>query len=246
MTRSIDFSALVLVACLSCANGFAQTAPAAAPAFEAATVKPNVSGEQSSRTGIRPGGRFIATNVTLKGLIMNAYELKDFQVTGGPGWVESEHFDVNATANENVLPQQVLRMLQSLLAERFALKLRHTSRESDVLVLRLAKGGSKLQAAPADAASQGVQMELRHVYSNPVASMRMLSDALANIGQRMVVDKTGLDGRYSFDLKWGKAEGEEAGPSIFTAIEEQLGLHLSAEKQPVDIVVIESATKPAQ
>src|SRR5262245_57918586 len=100
--------------------GFEQTNK---PVFEVASVKPNDSGEMRSNVGIRPGGRLIATNATLKTLITVAYQVKDFQISGGPGWIDTDKFDINAVASEKASPEQTLLMLQSPLADRFKLKI---------------------------------------------------------------------------------------------------------------------------
>jgi uncharacterized protein (TIGR03435 family) len=214
------------------------------PAFEAATVKPNASGDMNSRIGIRPGGRFIATNVSLKHLIMFAYQMMEFQVSGGPGWVTADRFDVNTVSTENLPGDQVQRMLRRLLTERFALKLTRTTKDDDVLVLRVAEGGSKLLSAPDDGSNQGFRMDVRRVYSNPVAPISAFASMLSNFTGRLVIDRTELQGLFKIDLSWGRSDSGEPGPSIFTAVQQQLGLRLTSEKQPIDVIVIESAAKP--
>jgi uncharacterized protein (TIGR03435 family) len=214
------------------------------PVFEVASVKPNNTGEMRSNIGIRVGGRLIATNATLKNLITTAYQVKDFQISGGPGWIDTDRFDINAVASENVAPEQTLLMLRSLLEDRFKLKIHHLPKDSDVFVLRVGKDGFRMQAAQNAGDKHGVQMEQRRVYSNPTATVASFASTLENVVNRPVIDKTDLSGFYSFDLRWGRTASGEDGPSFFTAIQEQLGLRLESEKQPVDGLVIDSAEKP--
>src|SRR5262245_55761158 len=126
------------------------------PAFEVASIKPNTSGEMSSRSGTRAGGRYIGTNMTLKGMVMQAYGLQDFQVTGGPGWVETDRYDINAKGEENVPERQIWLMLQSLLAERFKLKVHREKKESGIYSLVVGKNGAKLQTSTAKGGSLSV------------------------------------------------------------------------------------------
>src|SRR5262245_19844059 len=100
----------------------AQSATGSQPTFEVASIKRNISGEPGGRSGTRPGGRYFTTNTSLKGLVMQAYGLQNFQITGGQGWIETEKYDVNAKGEENVPDSQIRLMLQSLLSERFKLK----------------------------------------------------------------------------------------------------------------------------
>jgi len=217
------------------------------PTFEVASIKPNNSGDGRSNIGIRQGGRLIATNATLKNLIMMAYLVQDFQVSGGPGWIEADHYDVNAVANENVAPEQVYLMTQALLEERFKLKVHRGTKETDAYVLRLGKNGTKLQEVRGEDsnANHGVQMALRQVYSNKTATITSFAQTLQNVLGKTVIDKTELKGFFQFDLRWGRTSEGEAGPSIFTAIQEQLGLRLEAEKTTIETLIIDSAEKPA-
>ena len=226
--------------------GFSQTPSAPSrPAFEVASIKPNASGEQRSRTGIRAGGRLMATNVTLKELIMTAYQINYFQISGGPGWIESARFDVDAVGSENVSAQQVYLMLRALLEDRFHLKYHLTPKQTDVYVLGVAKSGFKLkEVKEEDSPNHGVQMDLRWIHSDKTATVTAFASALENLVGKVVLDKTGLSCFYNIDLRWGKSESGDAGASFFTAIQEQLGLRLDSEKQPVDILVIDSAEQP--
>jgi uncharacterized protein (TIGR03435 family) len=120
---------------------FAQITPAS---FEVASVKPNTSGSGSSSLNTLPGGRFQATNATVRQLILAAYRLKRLQLTGGPSWIDSEHFDVEARAAENVPPEQTMTMLKGLLGDRFKLVTHNETKDQPVYALVLARNDRSL------------------------------------------------------------------------------------------------------
>ena len=219
---------LILVAAL--------TTPA--QSFESASVKQNRSGGPGGARRILPGGRIEITNMTLQAIIRDAYDLRDFQIAG-PAWLNTDRFDIAAKANGET-PARVLKiMLQSLLAERFQMTAHRETRELPIYVLTVAKGGPKFHEAAAEehalAAGPGN-------ITDRGATMAMFIRQLASNVDRAVIDRTGLTGSYDLDLKWTpdlKAPTDDNAPSIFTAIQEQLGLKLASEKGPVEILVIE-------
>jgi uncharacterized protein (TIGR03435 family) len=233
-------------------------------AFEVATIKPNSTGDRRIMIRMAPGGRFTATGVTLRQLIAQAYNVRDFQITGGPGWVSGERYDINAKGPEGMpdrVPPEVVRpMLRALIEERFQLKTHQESKEMPVYALVAGKGGPKM--TPAAAESQGPMMRMgRGQLSGKKIPMVMLAQQLAMQLGRNVVDKTGLKGDFDFTLEWtpepgqgpgGPPPGEplpaadSSGPTIFTAVQEQLGLKLDSDKGPVDIIVIDSVAKPSE
>ena len=144
--------------------------------------------------------------------------------------MESDRFDIDAVAGENVPPEQVYLMLRSLLDDRFALNLHRSTKETDVYILTVARNGSKLQPVQDEGTPHGVMMDLRRVYSNRTTTVPAFASVLENVVGRIVVDKTGLSGYYIIDLRWGRSESGDEGASFFTAIEEQLGLRLGAAK----------------
>ncbi len=212
------------------------------------------------------GERFTATNMPLGGLLLIAYNITVRQLTGSDavlsGKAFSEKYDIAAKAEHAVRPDVMLRMLQALLAERFKLVVRQETREVPVYALVLAKGGpAALSDSPASEAAGplipahagGIEPRSGQlVFKNE--SMRDFGWALsraAGIGDRVVVDETGLTGGYDFELTFerdnGPAAGAEAGgPSIFSAVQEQLGLKLEAKKAPVEFVVIEHVENASQ
>jgi uncharacterized protein (TIGR03435 family) len=267
----------------------AQTTGAPSPSFEVASIKPNRSGELNISIGFQPG-RFVTTGTTVKQLIALAYDVRDLQVSGGPSWVDSERYNIEAKEPDSFaqeLPKlapaqraaQLRLMVQSLLADRFKLKLRHESKELPVYALVVAKNGPKLhEAKPGDTYPNGMKGPdgVGHAgmmrmgpgqltgQGLPAESLaRLLSQALG----RTVMDQTGLKGSYDFTLQWtpeptqgamlkGPEGGkpvtdnapplESSGPSIFTAIQEQLGLKLESRKGPVDNLVIDHVEKPSE
>lgn len=243
--------------------------PGQPAAFEVASIKPNDGGPGSSTMRTMPNGQFVATNVTLRSLIVSAYQVKDFQVTGGPPWLASDRFDINAKPPEGV--QEVsLAMLRSLLEERFKLVVRREGREERVHALVLAsKSGtlgpqlkvSALECGNAEAPQAGVEPSRSCALNTTVGPRRgrmfgrgqAMRDIATAIGKfetsRMVVDRTGLSGVFDFELRWTTTDlqvpGADDPPSLLTAIHEQLGLKLEQARGPVEFVVVESASQPS-
>lgn len=257
--------------------------------FEVASVKPNKSGDRGARIGVSPGDRFRATNVNLKMLIRMAYAVQDFQISGGPGWLDSDRYDIEAKGSSftSARPAQAndderksaeehrRRQVRALLADRFQLKIREETQEAPIYVLVVAKGGPKLhpsavtemnaamatdKAANGPVAFKGMRMG-RGQISAQDTPLDMLVGALSTQTGRTVVDKTGLKGHYDFTLRWTPDESQgqmfkggpepgpapdPSGPSLFTALQEQLGLKLEAQKGPVEMLIIENAEKPSE
>ncbi len=270
------------------------TSRAPLPSFEVASIKPNHSGGPISRLEA-PKGRFIVTNTTAKILIAWAYAgislpLQDNQLSGGPSWISSERYDIDAKLDdsqveplEKLPPEQRILQnklrVQSLLADRFKLVVREETKEIPVYALVIAKNGPKLQETkPGDTHPNGIkgpggrpepgtfwtgngQLEGQAL---PMATLViMLSHQL----KRTVLDQTGLKGKYDISLKWtpdqssagtfmGSADvkpgaestplPDSSGPSIFTAIQEQLGLKLESTKGPAESIVIEHIERPSE
>jgi uncharacterized protein (TIGR03435 family) len=213
------------------------------PAFEAASVKPNTSGSGSSRSN-GSKGQTIFINVTLRQLVMRAYSIMDFQLIG-PDWMANLRFDLafkypgdTDKADEPDKDRRAL-MLQTLLAERFHLAVHRESKEMPAFALLPAKGGPKLTDGRPGGASTKTN---RGRFEDEGVSMAGLAEQLAQQLEHPVVDKTGLPGVYNLKLEWtpDDASGDQApGPSIFAALQEQLGLKLQTQKSPVDIVVVD-------
>jgi uncharacterized protein (TIGR03435 family) len=233
------------------------------PAFEVASIRPDVFGSHPRSIQYSAGGRFTASNVPLRALIEEAYAIRDFQVSGGPDWVNRDQFNIAAKAEGDASKGQVRVMLQTLLAERFQLVLRRESKEVSVYTLTVGKTGPKLKEVKLDEdnATRGMRFGGIGRIAGAMATMPqlvvMLSDIKLNgsaILDRPVLDRTGLTGVYDFKLEWSAEEQSAdrttstnpAGPSIFTAVQEQLGLKLESTKAPVEFFVIEQAGKPTE
>ena len=221
---------------------FSQSAPS--PAFEAASIKLNTSDDgHSSSTGSK--GQVVFTNVALRKLIMRAYEIQDFQLEG-PDWMANVKFDIAAKYPADSTKEQRPLMLRNLLAERFHLVIRRQTKEMSAYALVVAKNGPKLEASkqPGDSTSTN-----RGRFEDSAVSMAGLANQLSQQLEHPVVDKTGLTGVYTLKLEWtpdeqpgGSAE-PAAGPTIFSASQEQLGLKLQTQKLPVEIVVVDSVDR---
>jgi uncharacterized protein (TIGR03435 family) len=292
--KSLLAAACLFVVALSpSAQSPAPTPANAAPpaVFDAASIKPQApSTDGNIRTMVQfpPNGRFTGAGVSVKTLICIAYGLSDFQVLGGPDWIDSVRYDVLATpgsaleeqlqkmkSEENQLAKR--QMMQALLADRFKLTLHHDTKELPVYSLVVGKGGAKLQEtkpddtnpdaanASAHPANKGrVRMSFQSTAIEITAtgmSMDGLARQLASQLNSTVQNQTGLKGIYDFSLSFtpndaasaapdpgGGANGgiaDNAGTSLFAAVQDQLGLKLESKKGPVDVVVVDHVDKPS-
>jgi uncharacterized protein (TIGR03435 family) len=219
--------------------------------FEVASIKPTAT-EGSFTIDFPPGGRFSTRNVTVHNLLRNAYGLEDYQISGGPGWINSAGFDIEAKAAAGAgdLPrEQVLQMIQALLTDRFHLAVHRETRQLPIYALVVGKTGSKLQAADSSATPAGT-LKMGQLITQKM-SMTTLANLLTFDLERPVRDETGLQGDFAFTLEWTRGLGEsDAGapsrPSLFTAVQEQLGLKLESAKGPVEVLVIDRVEKPSE
>lgn len=237
----------------------------AQPAFEVASIRPTSPGGRGTPIQIATGGRFTAAGASVRSLIKKGYGARDFQISGGPDWVDSERYDIVAKAEHesSVSQDQLKLMLQALLADRFKLVLDRETKEISAYVLTIGKGGPKLKEVTLDDenAGHGVRFggmgRLRGVMSSMSQLAEALSDMALNgehIVDRPVLDRTGLTGVYDFSLLWTSQEGQlgalgtsdPSAPSLFTAVQEQLGLKLEARKAPVEMFVIKRVEKPSE
>lgn len=243
--------------------------------FEVASVKPNESGEPGMSITTQPGGRYVATNVPVGMLIRNAYELQASQLVGLPDWAASERFDITAKADHDIAPTNQKPnlhqlMLQSLLEERFSLKVHRETRDLPGYALVVARADGKLgpqmkqtdvdcaalaaarraggPPPPHMAAGErrpcGMRMG-RGTLTAGSMTMANLAGTLSSAVQRMVVDRTGLAGGFDFDLTFSMDQSPDASaPSIFTAVQEQLGLKLDSVRIPTEVLVVDSVERP--
>jgi uncharacterized protein (TIGR03435 family) len=221
--------------------------------FEVASVRPNLSSlEQDGGINIS-GSRISGTNLSLRMLILQAYGILDFQLAGGPNWLASDRYDIQASTgrDETITQSELGPLLRSLLADRFHLALHPETRERQSHAWVVDKGGPKIQEAvgvPAQSMS-GVNQRATAGTAKMIGSgvpMSALAYRLAvqqPFRGNVVVDKKGLAGFYDFTLEW--EPGDDAGSSILTGLREQLGLRLVSEKSSVQVLVIDSAEKPS-
>jgi len=264
--------------------------------YEVASIKLNKSGDGRVMIGMQPGGRFTASNVTVRMLIRNAYQLQDSQLVGGPDWLTTDHFDIAAKAEDGAVsgpppplgqPGPIQLMLRSLLADRFKLVVHNEDKEMPIFALVLnrpdGKLGPQLTKSAVDCAAimgrgrgaaptpppppgQAMPCGIRMGFGNMVvgaAPMAQIAASLSQFAGRIVVDKTGLAGAYDMNLTWtpdnlpqrpaGAPEPlvngvpvDPNGPSLFTAVQEQLGLKLDSQRSPIKVLVIDRAEHPVE
>jgi uncharacterized protein (TIGR03435 family) len=283
------------------ASAYAGQGSSDTPAFEVASIKPNNSGDGRVMMQNQPG-RFTATNVTLKLMIRNSYQLQDFQISGGPDWISSAHFDIVAKIDagdaaamtpmapgQGQGPNRLQLMIRSLLADRFKLAVHTETKDQPIYALVLARSdgrlGPSLKKSETDCAAlmaargrgpiappqPGAPMPcgIRIGMGNMAVGGSTLGQFANSLGMfvgRIVQDRTGLAGAYDINLTWTpdqmpqrppgapgdqpiRANGVDIdpnGPSIFTAVQEQLGLKLDAQRGPVEMLVIDRAEKPVE
>jgi len=231
-------------------------------AFEVATVKPVGPDQGPGRMFKMTGAhRWVATNFTLKALIALAYDMNPRTISGGPGWMDSDHFNIEAITPGDVQPTRVeqMQMLRALLVERFGLKFHRQEKRFSIYALNVAKGGPKLKAAAKpDDQPQLVGVVYPGKIEVPARSVTM--DDFVAMLQRATLDKptvnrTGLTGKYDFDLVWAQDETQYGGevpvapenaqsPLLFTAVQEQLGLKLEPTRGMVSAMLVDAAVKP--
>jgi uncharacterized protein (TIGR03435 family) len=252
------------------------------PAFEAASVKTNKSSGPLMRLSA-PTGRLSGVNVSLRMLIRNAYLVQDYRMSGGPAWLDTDRFDIEATAGAAVPFDQIRAMERTLLEDRFHLKTHTETRELPVYLLSVARRdgrlGDQIRASGAEClpvkppagappppppppgpAPTGTRqcpsiLTPGHMSGRKLAMARFAT-ALSLFVSRDVIDRTNLSGEFDLDLSWLPDQTPPAGvlqapidataPSLFTAIQEQLGLKLESSRGPVEVLVIDGAEKPSE
>jgi uncharacterized protein (TIGR03435 family) len=214
------------------------------PAYEVASIKPDNSGSlHTSSHGTK--GQIVFTNQTLKRLIARAYGVQLFQVTG-PDWMEKVHFDIVARYPPNTKSEDRPLMLRTLLEDRFKLSVHKETKELPGYALMVAKGGSKLRPVEPGGSSTNSKGGRVQILTATKSSMAFLADYLSRSLGETVVDRTGLEGVYDFELRWSTDDEQSSGdndpdapPSVFTALQETLGLRLQRQKVPSDLIVVD-------
>jgi uncharacterized protein (TIGR03435 family) len=282
-TQRLEF---VILCCLLALPLYAQTG-APKPSFEVASIKRDTSPEGNARVTDAPGGRFIASRIPLRRVIQFAYRgIDDF--IGGPDWIDSDRWDIEAKAADGTVPPRtglpdmtapdtIALMVQTLLEDRFKLKVHTETRNLPLFELSVAKSGPKMKLSDDQTPPTALQgaggsrgaglargaMRLgRNEFEGQAQTMDIFAKALGAVyAGRPVVDRTGLKGLYDIKLQWtpdpavsapaapgvaGNSSTAPSGPSLFTAIEEQLGLKLESSRGPLPVLVIDSVQKPSE
>jgi uncharacterized protein (TIGR03435 family) len=226
-------------------------APATRPAFEVASVKPAEPAERMSIT--RSGYRLTITNYSLQMLILWAFDIRNDRLFGKPKWLDSVRYDIVAQGPpEPPVVGRLQKMMQSLLADRFKLAVHHETRELPLYAMVVDRNGPKvaLSETPDSVGQNPFGMPGRGHLTGTRVTAAMLANVLSGQLGRTVQDRTGLKGVFDFVLQWapdtdatpadlGGPPAASAGPSIFTAIQEQLGFKLEPRKGPAEVLVID-------
>lgn len=237
----------------------------ASPTFEVATIKPSKPDEQGKAFLVRDN-RFKTINVTLNEMMSFAYGVHAKQVIGAPAWAATDKFDIDAKPEGEGAPndKQWKGMLQKLIVERYKVTFHRDKRELSVYVLSVAKAGPKLTKSEGDPNGlpglffRGRPGDLHVTNANMADFAGLMQEAVLD---RPVLDKTGLSGRWDFDLDWTPDDSQFSGmgakippptdganqpPALYTAIQEQIGLKLDATKAPAEVMVIDHVEKPSE
>jgi len=225
--------------------------------FDAASVRLSDPNEPAAAAEFLPGGRFRA-NIALRYIIERAYDIEDYQLLGDPAWVKSERYAIEAKADSPATDDQLRVMVQTMLVSRFGLKIHRETRDLPVYALVVGKDGPKLTAAK-DATlcgGHGCFGIGRGSFSAKGATLPWTAKTLNRILDRPVLDRTQLSGNYDFVLHFDPSTAsspmmaavsteDSSQGSIFTVIQEQIGLKLDPRKEPVEILVIDHVERPS-
>jgi uncharacterized protein (TIGR03435 family) len=235
----------------------------AKPSFELATIKHSPPDARGGGSGMSPGGRFTAHNLSLKSLVLLGYGLHPLQVEGGPSWFGTDKFDIVARADTEGAPNksQVMMMVQKLLADRFSLRFHREKKDLAIYALTVQNSGSRLTPGTGDPNGlPTVQVDPHgHLTARNMTMEEFAMGLQSNILDRPVIDRTGLSGRFDFTLEWTPDEFQASdlsastpipdsgatSPNLFTALKDRLGLKLESTKGAVEIFVVDSIEKPS-
>jgi uncharacterized protein (TIGR03435 family) len=237
----------------------ASQTPAERPAFEVASIKANAHSGFSPTTRRVAGNRFSVTGMPLVPLVMDAYNLRDWQIIGGPAWINIDQWDIEAVAGEGVdlqvfdlqnpsRPTLAALMVQSLVENRFQFRFHREMKELPVYELTIAKNGPKITVSNKAPTIRWTRGDI-DIQAYPFATFAYL---LARQLDHALINKTNLKGLYDIKLRWSPELRTNADPSsddrpsVFTALQKQLGLKLESARGPVEVLVIDSVQKPSE
>jgi uncharacterized protein (TIGR03435 family) len=242
-------------------------AQAPRPSFDVASIKRNTAEPNGVTFAAMPGGRLTVVNNPISNVINNAYGIANYQLIGVPDWVQSERYDIEAKGAETSGQRDVMLMVQSLLADRFAMKAHFETRESAAYILTVAKGGSKLHilnpedCVPHDSTKPDA-LSVPNVCGNNLQnlrgqvavwrathiSMRGVTGLLSRVLRGPVIDRTDIKGSFDINLQWtddlAPTETPDAPPALSSALRETLGLELKSGRGPVEVLVVEHIERP--
>jgi uncharacterized protein (TIGR03435 family) len=261
-----------VAALLSTPRSQAQSPSANVPPISyVASVKPNNTADARGFSEYLPGGRLTAKAITVRDLLRNAYRIQPYQLVGAPDWISTRRYDIEAKV-EDTPPPSLQALYRVLLRDRFKLAIRNETRELPVFALVLARNDGKLgpqlvkstfdcaaylagpHALPEPGSTPNCSTRINTGFlSGKAISMSQLATSLAPFVSRFTNDKTGLTGIFDVELTWtpeqnslADATSDTSRPSIFTTLQEQLGLKLISEKGPVDVMVIDHLEEPSE
>jgi uncharacterized protein (TIGR03435 family) len=261
---------MVILSMIGSAAGLIAQAPPQG-GFEVASVKRNLSGEGRVQQRLQPGGRYVAINIPLRMLVMRAYRLLEFRLAGAPDWINTVRYDIVALAPGAATPDDITPLLQHLLAERFKLVAHREKKQAAVFHLVLARKDGRLgpnfrQSAAGCPPLSPPPACIMHSTSSSIVTggspMIAFINALSQRTQMIVIDKTGLTGLFEANLRWtpdgppgvasASSDGtnpptyDANGPSLTTALQQQLGLKLESRTELVDMLVIDGIHRPTE
>jgi len=245
------------------------------PNFEVATIKPNNSGATSMQGLTMRGRNFATRASSLNDLISFAYEVQSKQIVGAPDWMDKERYDIAAVPEQEGAPspEQIRIMIRKMLTERFKLTFHHDKRDLSAYVLTVGKGGYKLSPTQVKGTLPGIGMRpgtggvMLNMINATIPDFTGFLQIL--VLDRPVVDKTGIQGRYDFQCTFTPDESQFGGhsplppppaggpaggtvdaaataaPSLYDALQQQLGLKMTAERTAVDVIAIDHVEKPS-
>ena len=251
--------ALAATVFLACSLAAASAQSAQQPAFDVVSIRPHDPNMRESTIRIPVRGEVSIIGMSVRSLIQFAYDVRDYQLTGAPKWLNSDKYDIRAKASEEGGPapgrgalDDQKECIRELLADRFGLKVHHEARQSQVYFLTVANTGLKMQAASGN--------DPRASNKGTILPWALVVTDLSIRAEGPIVDKTGLAGAYYVKLRYSTIDGHAAGigipsdqlddnnpgPFLDTALQQQLGLHLQSGKGPLDVLVIDSVSKPSE
>jgi uncharacterized protein (TIGR03435 family) len=277
-SRSVVLALALSAASLAAPIRLAALAQGKQAAFEVASIKVNASGSENFGFTARPSGVMVATNVSARQIVTYAYSMQNSRVEGGPDWLDTVKYDIAAKASEAATQEQMLLMFRTLLGDRFKLVMHIDARDTPIFALVRARTDGRLGPqlrvtsivdCEAARAAQARGAAIAGSDGRPICggrtraglvtagavSMDELARNMSRLVGRVIVDRTGLPGRYDFDLKFtpegeltaaASDRGPDTMPSLYVALEEQLGLKLEPQRAPVNVVVIDSIQRPVE